>query len=67
MHNKLLLVYLMSFGDDPQQALAVLAGVGPQGQTVFYGDTFQRGADLSLFISLFYTVQVIGRRPANIY
>lgn len=56
MHNKLLLVYLMSFGDDPQQALAVLAGVGPQGQTVFYGDTFQRGADLSLFISLFYTV-----------
>jgi hypothetical protein len=41
MHNKLSLVYLISFGDDPQQALEALAGVGPQGQTVFYGDTFQ--------------------------
>jgi hypothetical protein len=42
MHGKLLTVHLASFGDDPQQALKVLAGVGPQLQTVFYGYIFQQ-------------------------
>ena len=32
-HGKLLRVHLTPFGDDPQQAFAVPAGVGPQIQT----------------------------------
>jgi hypothetical protein len=35
--GKLLTVRLSQFGDDPQRALVVLAGLGPQFQTVFDG------------------------------